>query len=436
MDTDSNKVTADETTASSLVNTNAVAVPPVLQQQSILNFVHTNETSWQTVTKKRKMFESPEGDKTGTMSIVTKEKESNSKLQLKTRNRFQLLDEECEQSSNETTLASNKMGDAANLTNETGKKKVPTPPPIFVQGVNNFSMMVRKVSQYIGNEEFSTKALANMVVKIQVCSTDSYRKLVKEFRSNNIAFYTYQLKTERAFKVVIRHLHHSIHPNEIKTALDEEGYEVRNVMNIRHGRTKDPLPLFFVELEPNEKSRSIYQLKSLLHTKIQVESPKPRRVIVQCMRCQQYGHSKTYCTLPPVCVKCGEGHDNRECKKAPDADPTCGLCGGKHTANYKGCPVYQQLSRSPQKSKAAPRTTAQRISAPINDQRSYAEVTTNQTSYSNADQPHTHEVTTAQESREQPSTIMNSRLELMIEKMISQNAVILELLTKLLTKLI
>ncbi len=253
-----------------------------------------------------------------------------------TKNCFQIL-EVSDQSSNKTTPAANITSSDINPTRE--NRKEPTPPPIFVQGVNDYSGMVSKVTQYLENVKFSTKALANSVVKIQVHTTDGYRKLVKEFRSKNVAFYTYQLKTERAFKVVIRHLHHSIRPNDIKAGLEEEGFAVRNVINICHWKTKDPLPLFFVELNPDEKSKSIYQLKFLLHTKILVESPKPKRVIVQCMRCQQYGHTKAYCTLPPACVKCGEEHDNRVCKKPPETQPTCALCGGGHTANYKGCPA-------------------------------------------------------------------------------------------------
>ena len=168
-------------------------------------------------------------------------------------------------------------------------------------------------------------------------------------RTRKIEFFTYQLKTERAFKVVIRHLHHSIDINDIKEALKSEGHEVRSIINIRHWRTKEPLPLFFVSLEPKDNNKEVYDLKVLLHTRIQVESPKPRPDVLQCMRCQRFGHSKAYCTLAYVCVKCGDNHDNRECPKKPTDKPKCGLCGGDHTANYRGCSVYKSLSLVSQK---------------------------------------------------------------------------------------
>jgi hypothetical protein len=61
------------------------------------------------------------------------------------------------------------------------------------------------------------------------------------------------------------------------------------------------------------------------------------------MRCQQYGHPRSYCNRPYVCVKCGGSHSTNSCKKSKDAPVTCALCGGNHTANYKGCAYYQTL---------------------------------------------------------------------------------------------
>jgi len=62
-------------------------------------------------------------------------------------------------------------------------------------------------------------------------------------------------------------------------------------MNIKHKQTKDPLSLFFVDLEPQAKNKEIFNLKFLGNTKITIEAPHKNRNIVQCQRCQAYGHS-------------------------------------------------------------------------------------------------------------------------------------------------
>lgn len=42
--------------------------------------------------------------------------------------------------------------------------------------------------------------------------------------------------------------------------------------------------------------------------------------------------------------------------KLIEVKPTCGLCGGEHTANYRGCPVYLRIERTPAQS-SQPKTT-------------------------------------------------------------------------------
>lgn len=151
--------------------------------------------------------------------------------------------------------------------------KLIVPPPIFVHGVNSFKGMIERINKTILSDSFLMKALANNAVKINIRDVDNYSKLVHEFLARNIKFFTYQIKTDRAFKVVLRNLHHSTQPAEIEKALQTEGFIVRNVSNIwRHHQTKNLLPLFFVDLEPIDGCKKIYELKSLLHLRITVES--------------------------------------------------------------------------------------------------------------------------------------------------------------------
>ena len=60
-----------------------------------------------------------------------------------------------------------------------------------------------------------------------------------------------------------------------------------------HRITEEPLNLFFVDLEP-AANKDVYNIPTLKN--IQIEPPRVNKTnVVQCARCQQYGHTKTYC---------------------------------------------------------------------------------------------------------------------------------------------
>lgn len=251
------------------------------------------------------------------------------------------MDDEDEDLSNPSnqlnnTAASTSQQTAAPLT-------PPPPPPVYIHGVVNFQQMKDNIGAAIQESDYKSRTLANDTVKINPKTSDAYRALVKHLRSQNIVFHTYQIKQDRAYRVVLRNIHHSIPTNEIKEGLEEQGFKVRNIMNINKRATKTPLNLFFVDLEPAESNKKIYDLKYLLNMKITVEPPRKSSNITQCTRCQTYGHTKTYCTRPFACVKCGGDHSSSSCSKSRDLPATCALCDGAHPANYRGCSVYQDL---------------------------------------------------------------------------------------------
>ena len=217
------------------------------------------------------------------------------------------------------------------------------PPPIFVYGVKNFKAMLDDLANVAEPATYRTTALANDTVKLSANTIDTYRNLVKHMKEENIVHHTYEVKAERAYRIVIRHLHHSVPLDDIKEELQKEGHMVRNIMNIKHKQTKDHLSLFFVDLEPQANNKEIFNLQFLGNSKITIEAPHKSRNVVQCQRCQAYGHSKTYCTKPYQCVKCGGQHDSKDCTKPRHNPAKCALCGEDHPANYKGCSVYKNL---------------------------------------------------------------------------------------------
>jgi hypothetical protein len=155
---------------------------------------------------------------------------------------------------------------------------------------------------------------------------------------------------ERAHRTVIRNLHYSTPIAQITAELEKQGHKVRNILNVKHCITKEPLSLFFIDLEPKENNKGIYDMEFLCSMKIIVEAPRPEKHIVQCTRSQSYGHTKAYYAKPYACVKCGGNHNTSTCTKTPSTPAKYALCGGNHPASCKGCEVYKNLQQNRGKS--------------------------------------------------------------------------------------
>jgi hypothetical protein len=83
-------------------------------------------------------------------------------------------------------------------------------------------------------------------------NSDSYRSVVKFLNDQGAEYHTYQQRENKAFRIVIRNIHPSTPTNEVGIAIQEIGFTVRQVVNVRHKITKLALPIFFVDLEPAE----------------------------------------------------------------------------------------------------------------------------------------------------------------------------------------
>jgi arsenate reductase-like glutaredoxin family protein len=58
-------------------------------------------------------------------------------------------------------------------------------------------------------------------------------------------------------QIFIKCLHHSTNTEDIKEELSKLGHCLRNILNAQHRTIKEPLNLFFVDLEPAENNKKI-----------------------------------------------------------------------------------------------------------------------------------------------------------------------------------
>lgn len=280
-----------------------------------------DDSNWQAVTKKRKTSRSPIG-------FLHKRQQIDETATPSTSNRF-------------SALAANDK--ESNGNNSSSQPTEPKPPPIFIPNVDNIGKMISCLSKVIANSDFNFKCLRDGQVRLMTKTIESYRKVVRHFESSKICYHTFQLKKDRAYRVVIKGLHHSTAISDIKAKLLSLGHQVRSVRNVISRKTKEPLSMFFVDLDPSENNKDVYNIHSIDNAIFTVEPPKRFDDIVQCFRCQEYGHTKSYCRKPFRCVKCGLDHSTTECTKPANTPAKCVHCLSNHTASYKGCLIYQKL---------------------------------------------------------------------------------------------
>jgi len=119
--------------------------------------------------------------------------------------------------------------------------KMHKPPPIFLHGVINYNKMIHSMNEVAEAEQFYTKSLANKVIRITCLTPETYRSLIKHFKETDVYYHTYRIKEERAYRVVLKYLHYSTEIEDIRQDLLQQGHVARNIVNVRHRITKEPL---------------------------------------------------------------------------------------------------------------------------------------------------------------------------------------------------
>jgi hypothetical protein len=246
------------------------------------------------------------------------------------------------------------------------------PPPITVSGITDINIFNERLNRLIIADKPIIKALSGGDIKIFTKNEEGHcavLKMLRQMQANaqdplhDVEYHSYQIKSERAFVVVVRGLHYSTDTKLIALAFKDKGHEPRHVSNI-HGfrlidgrRMKVPCPLFRVELEPNDNNLKAYDMQVIEHHRIKVEPPNKKDDIPQCVRCQLWGHTKKHCARIARCVKCAGKHLTSDCKKPKETPPACVNCEDQHPASFKGCKAYKdaKAARNMQKVTATQR---------------------------------------------------------------------------------
>jgi hypothetical protein len=121
---------------------------------------------------------------------------------------------------------------------------------------------------------------------VQPTTPESYRSISHILKDKGAEFHTFKPKEERNYRVVLKNMHYSINPDDIKSEIEKLGHKVENIWNIKQFQTKLPLSMFFVDLKPAPNNKDIFNVEFLQQCKIKFEPPKHKRENAQCSNCK------------------------------------------------------------------------------------------------------------------------------------------------------
>jgi hypothetical protein len=168
--------------------------------------------------------------------------------------------------------------------NTNHERKDPTPPPIFVPGIANVQRLTATIEKVINRLKYEyTLKIINDIIKTKKVE---YRKtIIYILKEKKIEFYTFQPRQQRAYKVVIRNLHHSARQEIVREDIERMVHKIRNLWNIRDRVCGNPLSLFFLDIEPAANNSEIYNVEYLQNMRVQIESPNQKQNnIPQCKK--------------------------------------------------------------------------------------------------------------------------------------------------------
>lgn len=246
------------------------------------------------------------------------------------------------------------------------EKKKKGIPPVIMYEIKTWRKIQSELAAIV---KFEAK-LSEDKIFIRANEIEDYRKLVQHLAGKKIDFHAYEVEAKKPLKVVIKGLPVDSEVLDIEEELVLNNFKpiaVKQFKTHSRRRTEKLLPIFLISLEKNEENAKIYQLTKLMHLKVRVEAYQFRFGISQCHKCQRWGHASTNCYARFRCVKCGEGHEAKECKLAKHMQSKCANCNGEHVASFRGCPKYQAIINKSRKSDTPATPTATPRAEPRNN---------------------------------------------------------------------
>ncbi|KAM8701786.1 hypothetical protein ACLKA7_007660 [Drosophila subpalustris] len=236
--------------------------------------------------------------------------------------------------------------DTATITNEPDKEPARNAPQeqilprsLFIPRTDNATALIENAEGVAGSNSFTANFTASGGIIIQPLTLEAHAVLAKYFQSLNLCT---DSSNAPKLKAIIEGLHSTVSTDWISAKLTSLGFGVIHVENIIGSQSGTPTNKFRAELPQNPNNKLVFKVTKLGPFTVTIVPPSKPKPVIQCFKCQQFGHTQFECKQDKTtCSKCAGEHHYTKCLKSRNLPGTCINCGGNHVANFPGCTFYQ-----------------------------------------------------------------------------------------------
>jgi hypothetical protein len=221
------------------------------------------------------------------------------------------------------------------------ERKKEKPPPIILHGNFGAKRLLEFCKSSAKNKVLLKFTRNNTIVLTE--NVEDFKILRDALKDSKAAYWhTYTLRTEKTHAFVAYGLEKHPDPEDIKKDLLSKGVPVVNVDKMKNTNSS----LYVVITDSKTSLRDIQaKVRTVEYVVVRWQRLINTKQIVQCHKCQVWGHSASNCYSSVKCLKCAQNHLTRDCalKKGVAEDQKklkCANCGQGHLASSQLCEAY------------------------------------------------------------------------------------------------
>lgn len=183
-------------------------------------------------------------------------------------------------------------------------------PPIIVDIVHSFTEIIKLLGSTCKYKRMSigTKVMPNTL--------PDYNETIKNFKSNDIKFFTHPVKDGKSFKLML----FGLPQLDIKTIVEEfqNAFNIipTKVIEVKTNRSNPDDALYMLEFDKSQVSkREVIKIRYFYGIVVHWRNPRRNaKGPTQCTKCTMFGHGSSNCFRKSACLGCGGPHDYSTCQ--------------------------------------------------------------------------------------------------------------------------